>query len=267
MMLSLQQFLFKAGGIMNLLLVNDDGIMAPGLYCLAKWLKTKHNIVIVAPSENRSFASQSMTVNDIIKVKKHELKGLENVSAYSITGTPADCVSFALGGLLDFKPDAVISGINAGENLAGDIISSGTVGAASRACSLGFKAAAISLYNVFANKIEEFEAAGKFSLQVAEALEERFEPGVMLNINVPASEIKGIRICNPGLLPCTYGIEKRHDPYGREYYWLVYDGVTDESAESDSMLCRAGYITITGLKLLATDEKLSKRIENFFSID
>lgn len=252
---------------MNLLLVNDDGIMAPGLYCIAKWLKTKHKVAIVAPSENRSFASQSMTVNDILKVEKRKLEGLEDITAYSVTGSPADCVSFGLGGLLDFEPDAVISGINAGENLSGDIISSGTVGAASRACSLGYKAAAISLYNIFANRIEDFETAGKFSMQVAEALETKLEPGILLNVNIPAVRVKGIRVCKPGLLPCSYKIEQRKDPYGRVYYWIVYDGVMDATEESDSVLCREGYITVTALKLLAADENISKNLENYFTIE
>ncbi len=112
---------------MKILLVNDDGIDAPGLRALADALSA-HELYVVAPSVQQSGAGHSMTIQKDLTAQKREYKGA--VSAYALSGTPADCVYVGLGYLLPVKPDVVISGINWGDNMSSDCISSGTVGAA-----------------------------------------------------------------------------------------------------------------------------------------
>lgn len=247
---------------MKILVVNDDGVKAPGIFCLAKWLSKKHEVVVVAPESNRSFASRSMTIKDIVRILEVQLPGLEGVRAYAISGSPADCVTVGIG-LDGFVPDVVISGINAGENLAGDILSSGTVGAAARASELGYPAAAISLNDVRANDVAAFETAGAFSLKVADMLARaKGLPDVLINVNVPnISEIRGVKLCAPGSKPCGYHLEERKDPYGFRYFWIAYEGMDVGEHESDTYYCEQGYITVTPLRTLDVDTRLVGIVE------
>lgn len=114
---------------MNILLVNDDGIKAKGLNAMAKELALKHKVFIVAPMTEQSGMSQALTMGVPLRVKSVDMK-LENITAYAVEGTPADCTKLALELLLKEQPDLIISGINNGANLGTDVLYSGTVGAA-----------------------------------------------------------------------------------------------------------------------------------------
>ena len=114
---------------MKILLVNDDGIKAEGLKAIAKELSLKHEVFIVAPMTEQSGMSQALTMGVPLRVETVDMK-MENVTAYAVEGTPADCTKLALEFLLKEKPDLIISGINNGANLGTDVLYSGTVGAA-----------------------------------------------------------------------------------------------------------------------------------------
>ncbi|MDY0257762.1 5'/3'-nucleotidase SurE, partial [Gudongella oleilytica] len=114
---------------MKILLANDDGIMAPGIYTLAKHLIDKHDIIIIAPETQRSAQSHAITLHKPIVIKEVKLDGID-APAYSISGTPADCVRVGMELLTDGDVDIVLSGINMGLNSGMDILYSGTVSAA-----------------------------------------------------------------------------------------------------------------------------------------
>lgn len=113
---------------MRILLVNDDGINAKGLCVLAQVLALKHDVYVVAPAKEQSGMSQALTMGIPLRVQNIDMQ-INNVIAYSVEGTPADCTKLALEFLLKEKPDLIISGINNGANLGTDVLYSGTVGA------------------------------------------------------------------------------------------------------------------------------------------
>ena len=147
---------------MRILLSNDDGYFAPGLACLAETLAAVADIVVVAPERDRSGASNSLTLDRPLSLRK------SHNGFYYVNGTPTDCVHLAVTGMLDILPDMVISGINDGANMGDDTIYSGTVAAATEGFLLGIPSLAVSLANV---------SAGNFSTaaRVAADMVQRFK--------------------------------------------------------------------------------------------
>jgi 5'-nucleotidase len=147
---------------MNILISNDDGYMAPGIKALADALAEFADITVVAPDRNRSGASNSLTLDNPLRVNQ-----LEN-GYYRVEGTPTDCVHLAITGLLEHEPDMVVSGINAGANLGDDVLYSGTVAAATEGRFLGLPAVAISLTS---HTPEHFETAAWAAKKNSSAIE------------------------------------------------------------------------------------------------
>ena len=110
---------------MKILISNDDGINSRGLRALAERLSLRHKVLVVAPDGNRSAFSHSLTIAKTVKLKKDE--SVVGYDAYSLSGTPVDCIKFAELVFNDFNADIVIAGINKGHNLGSDILYSGTV--------------------------------------------------------------------------------------------------------------------------------------------
>ena len=131
---------------MNILVCNDDGIEAQGIRILAEVLSRKHSVTVAAPDIEKSGVSHSLTFYTHISYEKVDFYG--GLPAYKIYGTPADCVKFAVGNIMKFKPDIVVSGINRGPNIGTDIMYSGTVAAAFEAAYLGFRAIAVSVRKI-----------------------------------------------------------------------------------------------------------------------
>ena len=162
---------------MRILLSNDDGYFAPGLVALADALAGLGEVVVVAPEQNRSGASNSLTLDRPLMLKK------ASSGFYFVNGTPTDCVHLAVTGMLDDLPDIIVSGINHGANMGDDTIYSGTVAAATEGFLLGIPSIAVSMASYDVN---HFQTAGR----VARELVEKFmanpikEP-VLLNVNVP----------------------------------------------------------------------------------
>ncbi len=178
---------------MRILLVNDDGIRSVGLGLLARALAEKHTVTVVAPDDQRSAASHSLTLRDELSARKEDMDGIE---AWAVDGTPADCTRLALD---VFCPEAelVISGPNVGLNVAFDILYSGTVGAALEAAMHGKKAIALSA----PPQAKEEEVIRVF-LRLLEQLDPARDIERLLNINIPnlpLDEIKGVRWVPQGL--------------------------------------------------------------------
>jgi len=176
---------------MKFLLSNDDGYQAPGINELAHTLSTIGEVVIVAPEENKSASSSSLTLKNPLTISEYK----ENI--YFINGTPTDCVHIALSGFLKFKPDMVISGINDGPNMGDDTIYSGTVAAAMEGYLLDIPSIAISMSQY---DPKHYSTAGQVVLDLIPKIKNLQQP-MLLNINVPDipyNQLQGTEITRLG---------------------------------------------------------------------
>lgn len=231
---------------MKILLSNDDGIHAAGIRALAEALRPHHDIVMVAPDSERSGSGHSCTFTEPIFAREISLPGLEDVKAYLTNGTPADCVSIGCNGLgLDI--DLVVSGINHGANLGTHLFYSGTVGAAMEGVFCGKPAIATSSYSW---RPVDFSAAALATLWAVDYVERNPLPkGVMLNLNtpeLPASEIKGIKLAGLHMQHADVEYVDYTDPYSRRYFWMKFKERSGElENEGDEYWARKGYATLT----------------------
>lgn len=229
---------------MKILLSNDDGVHANGIKALADSLKDIAEIVIVAPDRNRSGASNSLTLENPLRVVEIE----KNI--YSVQGTPTDCVHFALNELLrDDMPDLVLSGINHGANLGDDVLYSGTVAAAMEGHFLGVQSIAFSLVGD-----QHFETAGKIVRAIVEQHNESPIPANrLLNINipdVPFDELKGQQVTRLGARHHAETMIKQQDPRGHDVYWLGPPGKEqDAGLGTDFYAIENGLVSITPMQV------------------
>ena len=242
----------KASKKIPLILVsNDDGFYSEGIKLLAKSLKTLGKVIIVAPDQERSAASHSLTLHRPLRVKKYS----DNV--YMVDGTPTDCITLGVKEILPRTPDLIVSGINKGANLGDDVHYSGTVSAAIEGGIMGIPSIAISL---MAREGGYFNTAAQFAVRLAKkVLSEGLPNGIILNVNVPnlsLKQIKGYRFTKQGKR--NYGdiIAERLDPRGRKYYWIGGDEHGFEDIpNSDCNAILSNSISITPLRVNLTDHE------------
>lgn len=227
---------------MHFLISNDDGIEAPGIQVLARRMERIGRVTIVAPDQNRSGASNSLTLDSPVRIREIAER------CFRVTGTPSDCVHIALTGLLEKDPDIVVSGINAGANLGDDVIYSGTVAAAMEGRFLGLPAIAVSL--VFVERPEYYSTAAEAVALIVERL--RMDPlpaDTILNMNVPDlpwEDIRGFEVTRLGHRHRAEPVERMMDPRGRPMYWIGPAGPgQDAGPGTDFDAVRRGYISIT----------------------
>jgi 5'-nucleotidase len=241
--------LAKAAKTTNILLTNDDGIMATGLTRLRQAMEPLGRVFVVAPERQQSGSGHALTLDRPLRMNRVD----EDMIA--VDGTPTDCVLVAMRGLLDVKPDLVMSGMNHGPNLGDDVTYSGTVAAAFEGTLLGLPSVAISVCSW-----EEccFEAAERFAGVVARTVLEHGLPiGTLLNVNVPsacADEIKGVRVTKLGKRVYRDEVVQKTDPRGRAYYWIGgKDPIWCSGEETDFEAVSQGMISVTPLQLDLTD--------------
>jgi 5'-nucleotidase len=215
-----------------LLVTNDDGVEAPGLRALARALGELGEVYVVAPDGEASASSQSLSLRRPLRKKRVEPQ------IHAVEGTPADCVSVAVFELLPRRPDLVVSGINAGANLAEDIFYSGTVGGAREATFLGVPAMAVSLATRLAF---DFEPAAAFSARIAALVLERgLPPRTLLNVNVPPGRPTAAVMTVQGHREPQGGGAGRIDPGGywseRSADWLQRDEISDIHAVTQGLV-------------------------------
>tara|TARA_R110000868_G_scaffold174676_3_gene411485 strand:+ start:158 stop:934 length:777 start_codon:yes stop_codon:yes gene_type:complete len=217
-----------------ILIINDDGITAPGIKNLVQIAKKiTNNIVVVAPDSPQSGMGHAITMNAMLRLNKMEIEGVE---AYSCSGTPVDCVKIATSKVLKEKPDLIISGINHGSNSSINVIYSGTMSAALEGAIEGIPSIGFSLCN---HSIDaDFKPVHKSAEKIIRfALKQKNKSFSCLNVNFPAvSEefIKGIKICRQANAVWEEEFEERHDPYGNAYYWLSGKFVNHEPEKEDT---------------------------------
>lgn len=230
---------------MRILLSNDDGYNAPGLACLAATLSKVAEITVVAPERDRSGASNSLTLDRPLSVKRAANGFL------FVNGTPTDCVHLAVTGLLDHLPDMVVSGINLGANMGDDTIYSGTVAAATEGFLLGIPSIAVSL----ASKVgRNFDAAARVTLEMVKRLRRVPVSGpVLLNLNVPDlpyDKLGEVEITRLGKRHKAEPVVKEINPRKETVYWVGPAGGAQDAGEgTDFCAVTENRVSVTPLQI------------------
>lgn len=250
---------------MKILITNDDGIQSEGIYALAKEFEKDNEVFIVAPHIQRSASGHSITINRPIMVKEVKLEGISAI-AFSIDGTPADCVKIGVEKLFKEKFDLIISGINYGTNLGSDVIYSGTVSAAIEGAICKIPSIAISME--VKTKNPDYGVALKFARKIIyHAIKNNLKEDVVLNINIPALEenaIKGIKVSELGNRVYTNCYIETMQDNGEVGYKIEGSPIDDNNDESDICNFKNGYVTITPLHYDLTNYKILKQVDLWF---
>ncbi|MEK6663415.1 MAG: 5'/3'-nucleotidase SurE [Pseudomonadota bacterium] len=230
---------------MRILLSNDDGYFAPGLAALAQALGTVAEVTVVAPERDRSGASNSLTLDRPLTLRK------SSSGFYYVNGTPTDCVHLAVTGWLPQLPDMVISGINHGANMGDDTIYSGTVAAATEGFLLGIPSIAISLAGV---TMGHYATAAQVALDLVNRYREHaLSRPMLLNVNVPDlpyAELKSMETTRLGKRHKAEPVVKAESPRGETVYWVgAAGGAQDAGAGTDFHAVAQGRVSITPLQI------------------
>lgn len=245
----------------RLLIGNDDGIFAPGVRALANAMATAgYEVTVVCPDRERSATGHSLTMHEPIRAHRVEDIFHPQVTAWSCSGTPSDCIKLALGALLDQFPDFVLAGINQGSNTGTDILYSGTVSAAMEGTIEGIPSIAFSLAHYTS---PEFSVAASFATQLMAQLVGQVLPdSFLLNVNIPSvapADIAGVKLTRQGIRRYSDVFQERVDPRGKSYYWLagevltdVDDGRATDVLPTDVWAIEHDYISLTPLRFELT---------------
>ncbi len=248
---------------MLLLISNDDGIDAPGLRALARAAEPFGDVVVVAPSGERSAQSHALTMHEPLRVSRR------GAGWHACSGQPADCVYIGVHHLCAQRPAVVLSGINRGPNIGDDVHYSGTVGAAEEAALMGIPALAVSLFTERANAPDHhWDTAGALAARVLRAmLDDPLPPRVFLNLNVPdrpLADVPGIRAAKLGRREYRPMVARNQDPRGRDYFWVGGEPMDlDETEGTDGHWFRRGFATLTPLHPDLTHRAALARIEGW----
>ena len=250
----LLRFLYRVFGLrMRILLSNDDGYFSPGIECLAKTLSEIAEITVVAPERDRSGASNSLTLDRPLSLKR-AANGF-----YHVNGTPTDCVHLAVTGMLDGLPDMVIAGINLGANMGDDTIYSGTVGAAMEGYLFGIPSIAFSQVD---KGWAELEAAAATARQMVQEMLAQQLIGTapwLLNVNIPnmpLHALKSVKLCRLGRRHAAEQAIQQQSPRGETMYWIGSAGAAkDDSEGTDFHATAHGHVSMTPLKVDLTDHE------------
>lgn len=232
-----------------ILVTNDDGIAAPGIRNLVNFMNEIGDVVVVAPDSPQSGKGHAITINSTITFEEIHLNGPQK--DFSLSGTPVDCVKFALDKILQRKPDLVVSGINHGANSSINVIYSGTMSAAVEAGVEGLQAIGFSLLDF---SYDADFSQGKDFIQsiVTKVLETPLPKGIVLNVNIPKlpkSEIKGIKVCRQAHAKWEESFDERINPHGKKYYWLTgYFNNLDSGKDADENALADGYVSVVPVK-------------------
>ncbi|MFQ5956400.1 MAG: 5'/3'-nucleotidase SurE [Candidatus Brocadiales bacterium] len=248
---------------MRILLTNDDGIYAAGIGAINKTLHEIGEVVVVAPEAERSGASHSITWAHPLRVRKVYVEN--KFFGYAVSGSPADCVKMAAMEIMEKPPELVVSGINLGANVGIHVLYSGTVAASIEGSILGIPSVAVS---IDVSGYPDLEYAAIIARDIIkQTIKHKLPRCTLININIPSlkkEEIKGIRITRQYTHGFEESVDRRKDPGGGTYYWLVGGTeITVEEKGTDFQSIRDGYISITPLCYDLTDHNLLKGISSW----
>ena len=238
---------------MNILISNDDGILARGLSLLGEAAGELGRVMVVAPDREQSATSHSLTLHRPIRATRRA------DGAYQVDGTPTDCVLLALDALMPEKPDFVFSGVNHGPNMGEDVLYSGTVAAAMEGLAAGIPSVAIS-YGSFDLEHLESHRAGLTRLLGGIVAIDSFPRDTLLNVNlppIPGDQVKGVRVTHLGSRVFHEEVARMKDPWGRDIYWIGGGHVTwSGGSDSDFRAMGEGFISVTPLHVDMTNYDL-----------
>jgi 5'-nucleotidase len=248
----------------NILLTNDDGILAPGLAAMYRELLELGQVSVAAPDSAQSASAHAITINAPLTASWVHVQN--EFHGWSIAGRPADCVKLAVSRLIQPQPDLVVSGINDGANVSINVLYSGTVAAAAEGALLGLPAVAVSLEH---GGELDFDRAARIARGIIEHLLEGHLPaGKLINVNVPSltpGRPKGIRIVPQAIQIMDDNYVEQDGPFGAKQFWLrgsFKDLGLD--AETDLYALRDGYVTVTPLHVDLTERP---RLADLASVD
>ena len=230
---------------MRILLSNDDGYFSPGLECLARALSQVAEITVVAPERDRSGASNSLTLDRPLSLKR-AANGY-----YHVNGTPTDCVHLAVTGMLDELPDMIVSEINHGANMGDDTIYSGTVAAATEGFLLGVPSVAVSLCS---KEGAHFETAARVALDVVQMImRQNISEPLLLNVNVPDvpyAELRGTVVTRLGKRHKAESVVRTVTPRNETVFWVGAAGAAQDAGEGTDFYAVANHqVSITPLQI------------------
>jgi len=236
---------------LKILISNDDGFQAPGIVALHAALARVAQVEVVAPEHNNSAKSNALTLHAPLYVQT-----ASNGFRY-VNGTPADCVHIALTGLLDYRPDLIVSGINNGANMGDDTIYSGTVGAAMEGYLFGIPAIAFSQVDKGWGEIEAAAAKATEVVQQLTAGSLSGQPPWLLNVNMPnlpLDAMRSLKICRLGRRHSAERVIVQESPRGDTMYWIGSAGAAKDDTEGTDFHATAhGHVALTPLKVDLTD--------------
>lgn len=227
----------------RILVTNDDGVYSEGLRKLAAALRGIGEVTVVAPDREQSAASHALTLNRPLRLIQLE------ESEWIVDGTPTDCVNLAVLYLLkQRRPDMVVSGINFGPNLGDDVTYSGTISAAFEGALLNIPSIAFS---ALIGEHFSFDRCAEFAAQMTQLLlQGQRDPGIVLNVNFPVEEFRGVRVTRLGKRIYSEGVIERLDPRGKKYFWIGGDPPVWHHGEgTDFQAVEEGFVSITPLHL------------------
>ncbi|MDR0507200.1 MAG: 5'/3'-nucleotidase SurE [Dysgonamonadaceae bacterium] len=233
-------------------ITNDDGVYALGINSLIEGIRSLGEIVVIAPDGGRSGMSSAISATNPVRLNL--VRKEEDLTVYSCSGTPVDCVKLGINEILDRKPDLILSGINHGSNAAICVIYSGTIGATLEGCIWGVPSLGISLcdHSPDAN----FSEAVKYGRKIAEkVLEEGLPKGICLNLNIPAiPELNGLKVCSQTKGYWAKEFQVAKDPAGKTVYWLCGEFTNEEpdNEQSDEWAISQGYAALVPLQINMT---------------
>lgn len=230
----------------RILLTNDDGVFSEGLRLLARSLREIAEVVVVAPDREQSATGHSLTLHRPLRMQQLE------EAVYSVDGTPTDCVNLAVLWLLkDHPPDLVVSGINFGLNMGDDVTYSGTVSATFEGTLLGIPSLAFSQEVAEGFSFEAGVAVARHFVEVLSA--ESLPDDLLLNVNIPAGEVRGVRLTRLGTRVYKQAVVEKVDPRGRNYFWIAGTPEWREEEGTDHAAVSTGHVSVTPLHLDLTD--------------
>lgn len=246
-----------------ILVTNDDGTFAPGIAALIEVARQHGDVVVVAPDSPQSAKGHAITISDPIRLKP--IDNFDGLEAYACSGTPVDCVKLAKNVVFkDRAIDLCVSGINHGSNASINIIYSGTLSAAMEASIEGIPSIGFSLLDYSFEA--DFTGAKKYAdLIISEVLNHGMADSNLLNVNIPnlpAEEIKGIKVCRQGEGNWNESFKEALDPRGQKYYWLTGDFTGEfENPETDLFALKNGYVSVVPSSHDLTDYKGIKALK------
>jgi 5'-nucleotidase len=246
-----------------ILVTNDDGYQAKGIASLTAAMSGLGEIIVFAPDSHRSGMSGAISTSQPLRVELYRKE--ENLTVYLCNGTPVDCVKLALNEFTGRKPDLLVSGINHGSNAGVSVIYSGTMGAALEGCIFDVASIGFSLCDFTPDA--DFSSAIKIARNLAvKVIEKGLPKGICLNVNVPAGEVKGIKITTQTQGKWVNEYHRSKDGSGRDVFWMTgnFETWEEENDNSDEWALANGYAAVVPVKIDMTAYDIIPQLRELF---